>query len=211
MPSKPKSNERGERIEGVPIKDLCFTPNDATDMIVPFLRRDWVIWQPFAGEGHMTRRLREHGFTVVSSELRTQGVEADYTGKDYLAWEPPHWDVVIDNPPGSAKYECIARALQLGRPWAFLVPLDTLGAAKMHQPFLEAHRATGYGPEVYWPQRRVNYRMPNRGWSDETGWKSSAQFYSIWLSWRVTGLMLPVAAFEAMAQAGQPTARRRAA
>lgn len=181
MPTKPKSNKRGQLIEGVDMRDLCMTPDYAIDLIVPHLRPGQVVWEPCAGEGHIVNYLRALGFTVIASEYRTRGVvETPYTGCDFLTWQPERWDVIITNFPFSRKYEMIRRALTLGKPWASLVPLDTIAAGGCTEPFLEVYERTGKGMEVLFPKggARISYKMPSQGWNG-----SGAQFYSIWLGW----------------------------
>lgn len=196
---KPKSNQRGDQVEGADGRDLCMTPDYAIDLILPHLEPGMVIWEPCAGEGHMVRYLRGRGFTVIASELRTSNVlDTPYTGRDALTWQPPEqWHIALSNFPFSVKYDLIVRFLSLGKPWASLVPSDTLFAASAYEPFVETYERTGKGIELLIPKGRISYKMPNKGWG------GSAQFHSIWLGWNMGMPALPMDAYVAMARREQ--------
>jgi hypothetical protein len=49
-------------------RDLFFTPRYATELIIPFIKTPYV-WECAAGEGHISKILSEHGFSVVSTDL----------------------------------------------------------------------------------------------------------------------------------------------
>jgi hypothetical protein len=68
----------------------------------------------------------------------------------------------------------LARCYELGRPFALLVPVETIGA-KSAQTLMERH-----GSELLLLNRRVNFEMPQKGWAG-----SSAQFPVLWLCWKM--------------------------
>ena len=145
----------------------------------------------------MTRRLRALGFTVVSSELRTEGVEADEVGRDFLTWEPARWDCIVTNFPFSIKYLMIERAMAMGKPWASIVPWDTVVATRCRNAFDATYEHTRRGMEVVIPAGRINFKMPNKGFG------GSAQFHSVWLGWKMGMPVLPREAFVPMQRRAQ--------
>jgi hypothetical protein len=167
---KPKLNRAGDTSQaGAAGYDCCQTPPYALEPLLPYLQRDQVVWEPAAGEGLLATSLDLAGYRTVRSDIQT--------GQDFFSYSPSEpWDVLITNPPYSMKYRWIARCYELGKPWALLVPLETLGAGRDAQPYFKK-----YGVEVMLLSRRVNFKMPAKGWDG-----SSAQFPVIWLSWRVT-------------------------
>lgn len=66
---------------------------------------------------------------------------------------------------GTAKY-------QLGKPFALLMPVEVLGAKSAQRNF-KAH-----GIEVILLDKRVNFKMPEKGWLG-----SGAQFPTAWFTW----------------------------
>lgn len=168
---KPKLNRAGDiSQQGAAGYDCCQTPPYALEPLLPYLEPGTRIWEPAAGEGLLAAALRLVGHPTVTSDVQA--------GQDFFTWSPDEpWDVLVTNPPYSMKYRWIARCYELGRPWALLVPLETLGAGRDAQPLFKR-----YGVEVMLLSRRVNFKMPEKGWEG-----SSAQFPVIWLSWQVTG------------------------
>lgn len=167
-PMKPKSNQPGD-LYSPKGYDACQTPAYALDPLLPFLNRDWLIWEPAAGEKHLTEALRNGEFgdkKVIASDI--------LTGENFFEFEPPKWSCLVTNPPYSIKYQWLERCYQLGKPFALLVPVEILGA-KTAQEFLKQ-----YGFEIMLLNRRVDFKMPNKGWEN-----SSAQFPVLWLCWQI--------------------------
>lgn len=157
---KPKAN----RTE--PALDRCQTPGYGVAPLLPYLRRDWVVWEPAAGEGMIVDTLNAHGNEVIRSDV--------LDGQDFYQWRPAQpWDVLITNPPYSHKFSWLERCYDLGKPFALLVPVEMIGAQKA-QRLMARH-----GCELLLLDKRVNFKMPSKGWD------SSAQFPVMWLCWRL--------------------------
>jgi len=143
--------------------DRCQTPPYALAPLLPYLP-DRVIWEPAAGEGLLVRGLMEAGFTVIGTDI--------LMGDNFFETCPPGWDVQVTNPPFSTKYHWLAHSYDLGRPFALLMPVEVLGAARAQRLF------AAYGVEVILLDKRVNFKMPNLGWSGR-----GAHFASAWFTW----------------------------
>lgn len=50
------------------------TPPEAIEYLVPYLRKEWVIWECAMGKGNLVRALREKGFKVIGTDI-TQGYD----------------------------------------------------------------------------------------------------------------------------------------
>jgi len=147
--------------------DACQTPPYAIDPLLPYLDRDWTIWEPAQGEGLLVEALYDSGFSsVTGSDL--------LTGGNFFEYQPPAWDALVTNPPFSLKYKWLERCYQLGKPFALLVPVEMLGA-KTAQELMK-----NYGFEVMLLNRRVSFKMPNKGWEG-----AGAQFPVMWLCWQL--------------------------
>jgi hypothetical protein len=142
--------------------DACQTPPAALDPLWPHLRQFNFIWEPAAGEGLLAEALRKR-FGVVASDI--------LTGHNFFTWQPPAWECLVTNPPYSLKYPWLRRCYELSRPFALLVPVETLGAQSAHRLFAR------YGVEVIFMTKRVNFKMPNKGWAGK-----GAQFPVCWVT-----------------------------
>lgn len=162
-----KSNQGGDIYEPKGY-DGCQTPAYAIDPLLPYLDRDWVIWEPASGEGYLVEALYDSSYSedqVVVSDI--------LTGQNFFEVNPDYWDCTITNPPFSIKYQWLERCYQLGKPFALLVPVEILGA-KTAQEFLKQ-----YGFEMMLLNKRIDFKMPYKGWD------SSAQFPVFWLCWQI--------------------------
>jgi hypothetical protein len=84
--------------------DECYTPRYVVEEILPFIPKDKVIWCPFdRDDSNFTIVLKENGYNVINSHI-------DY-GQNYYDYEPPHWDIMVSNPPFTAKRNIFERAL----------------------------------------------------------------------------------------------------
>jgi hypothetical protein len=106
-----ESSERGPY-------DELYTPFEALSYLLPYLP-DNVIWESAPGKLDIVRMLEYHGYKVVWKQ------------KDYFKWQPDQWDIQVTNPPFSIKARWMERAQALGKPFAILLPVASLGARNM--------------------------------------------------------------------------------
>lgn len=165
MPKKPKQNYSDQ-----PEKDLCQTPPYAVKPLMEYvLHTEYpVVWESCAGEGYLVRTLGQRGFSVVASDI--------LTGQDYFEYEPNYYSIQITNPPYSLKYRWLARAYELGKPFALLMPSDTLFAKTAQDLFSK------YGFSMLLPNRRIDFKMPVKGWD------SNSTFSTSWFCWHIKGM-----------------------
>lgn len=148
-------------------RDRCYTPAYALDPLLPHLPGDVTVWEPAAGDGHLVRALQAAGRRVYASELAT--------GSNFFTHAPPvGWGVQVTNPPFSSKYHWIEHSYRLGKPWALLLPLETLGAWAAQRHFRQ------HGVELLLLNRRVNFIMPKLGLNG-----GGANFPVAWFCWRL--------------------------
>ena len=162
-PMKPKVNRAGSLYEPRGF-DACQTPSYAIDPLIPYLPVRWTIWEPACGEGHLVDAFADAGRVVVASDI--------IQGCNFFEHEPETWDCLITNPPYSIKYPWLERCYALGRPFALLLPVETLGAQRAQALFVE------HGVQIILLDKRINFKMPNVGWEG-----SSAQFPVAWFTW----------------------------
>jgi len=139
------------------------TPPVALKPLIPFLKKDWIIWEPAEGRGNLTKALRELGFKVIGTDIKS--------GHDFLKWQPEKFDCIVTNPPYTLRYEFIKRCYELGKPWAMLMTLTTLEGRR--QELFEK-----YGIELLLLNKRVNFETPS-------GKGSGAWFPVAWFCWKL--------------------------
>jgi hypothetical protein len=140
------------------------------DALYDAIPRDWVVWEPCAGEGNLVRAFEAHGYEVIGTDI--------LTGQDFLSWKPPHFDVIVTNPPFSRKNAVIRRCVDLGKPWALLLPPNALESQQRQELF------AGGGLDLITLPRRVVFKTPGgKEGKDSSPWQASA--------WFTSGLCLP--------------------
>lgn len=156
---KPKLNRKAGKL------DECYTPPHATLPLLPFISSNHILWESAPGEGFMVNALVRQCCTVIFDPEQ-----------DFFEWEPLYWDIQVTNPPYSRKFAWLRRSYALGKPFALLLPVESIGAAQGNT-LLAAH-----GAELILFTKRINFHMPNKGYA------GSAQFPVLWWTW---GLNLP--------------------
>lgn len=175
---KPKVNYSAANM---PEKDLCQTPSYALEPLLPYLlnldTQQYALWECAAGEGLLSRELaRKTRLDITSTDI-TLG--CDFLQEDWRTLKHGKFDpqakkqpVIVTNPPFSLKYKFIEHCYKLGHPWALLMPSDTLFAASANKLFQK------YGIEIIIINPRIDFKMPNKGWSG-----NGAQMSTSWFTW----------------------------
>ena len=158
---KPKSNRRAS-----PLIDNCQTPPYALDPLYQYLPHG-SFWEPACGKGNICEALLNRDRDGIGTDV------LDGEEYDYFTYQPDQWDFSVTNPPFSIKYDWLRRSYELGKPFALLVPVKMIGAKKAQDLFKQ------YGFEWIFLNRRVNFEMPNKGYSG-----GGAQFPVFWLTWK---------------------------
>ena len=107
--------------------DFYETPEDVTAALLDFLESHGYlvppysrIWEPACGAGKMAEVIRSRGYNVSASDLHDQGYGE--TGVDFITANPPQYSTwIITNPPFKDAERFIRRALDLRKPFAFLL------------------------------------------------------------------------------------------
>lgn len=169
---KPKINRAGDSDVSQPM-DRCNTPAYAVEPLLPYIRRDWVVWEPAAGTDNIVNALAPHVTGIIGTDLIKE------PPRNFFEYQPRVFDAIVTNPPYSIKFDWLERCYALGKPFALLVPVEMIGAQSA-QKLMERH-----GAELLLLNRRVNFEMPHKGLEGPDGWKSSAQFPVLWLCWKM--------------------------
>lgn len=145
--------------------DECSTPPGAMDPLLKHLPY-WVktVWCPCdKGSSEIVKALNDSGRRAIATHIDD--------GFDFLKFapsDPSSYDMIITNPPYSCKNQMIERCIQLGKPWALLLPLDALCGKKRAALYEQSN-----GVGVITLKDRLNFTGGHGNW-----------FYSAWVcSW----------------------------
>lgn len=118
-----------------------YTPAYAVDPIIKYLPKDKIIWCPFSEEWSMFYiRLKEEGFCVVRSSLTE--------GKDFFEYQPSEFDLIVDNPPFSMKDKVLERLYSFNKPFAILLPLNSLQGKTRYKFFKQGIQILSFDARV---------------------------------------------------------------
>jgi len=142
------------------VGDEFYTPAYAVSPLLPYLPSNQVIWECAWGTGELAKHLRAAGHNVVGEG-----------GMDFMKEPPPRWDIIVTNPPYSHKNAFLERAYSLGKPFAFLLPVEALGGGGVR-----LYRQ--HGIELLVPSKRINFY-------DAHGQANAASFPTAWFCWKL--------------------------
>lgn len=143
------------------------SPEYCLDILIPYLNKEWMIWEPACGNGNLVEGLCMRGFRIGGTDI--------LNGVDFLKQVVEEFDCIITNPPYSLKDEFIKRCYELGKPFALLMPLTALEGQKRQALYKK------YGLQLVIPNRRINFETPS-------GQGTGSWFLTAWFCW---GLNLP--------------------
>lgn len=105
-----------------------YTPFYAVEPLVEFLTKDKIIWCPFDEKwSAFYQFFKENGYQVIRSSLSD--------GQDFFHFQPENWDILVSNPPFSKKDEVLKRAYSFGKPFALLLPVNSIQGKQRFEIF----------------------------------------------------------------------------
>jgi hypothetical protein len=155
-----KNNKTKATLAAATRTDERYTPEYAISPLLPFLPKNKILWECAWGTGELASHLRTAGYHVVG-----------HATTDFLTQQPERWDITVTNPPYSHKDAFLERAYSLGKPFAFLLPLEALGGGRVR-----LYRQ--HGLELLIPDKRINF-------SDADGQPNKGTFPTAWFCWQL--------------------------
>lgn len=131
------------------------------DILLPYLKREWVIWECAWGKGNLFNFLSSEGFNVIGSDK-------DF---DFLN-SYRECDCIVTNPPYSIKDKFLKRCYELKKRFAILMPLTALEGKRRGALYRK------YGIQLIIPNKRINFETPS-------GKGSGAWFQTAWFCYRL--------------------------
>lgn len=114
--------------------DECLTPRYGVEPIIKHLKAKGYkkIWCPFdTCASQFVRSLMAAGFIVYNSSLQNKS--------DFFKFEPRFfkYDCIVSNPPFSCKTKILKRLYALGKPFAIILPQNSLQAISRVEMFID--------------------------------------------------------------------------
>jgi len=137
------------------------TPEIAIEILLPYLKKEWIIWECAWGKGSLAKHLENKGFEVIGDN------------RDFIKDKPmlTH-QVIVTNPPYSLKEKFLQRCYELEKPFALLMPLTALEGKKRGKLYRK------YGIQLIIPNKRINFITPS-------GEDSGAWFQTAWFCYKL--------------------------
>jgi hypothetical protein len=140
-----KTNKIGKiRLMGKNHSDELYTPEEAFNLLAPYLPKTNVLYECAVGTGKLKRQIESMGYEVVSTD--------DYFNDDQ------DYDILVTNPPFSLKDKFLAKAYSTGKPFAMLLPitaLEGIARQKMYQ---------NNGIQILFPAKRTDFNGKKSPW-----------------------------------------------
>lgn len=90
--------------------DVYETPEELTDAILKKEKFEGNVLEPCCASGKMSKVIEKHGYSVISSDIRTEDIYG-YGGVDFLKYTEVA-DNIMTNPPYSIATEIVRHALE---------------------------------------------------------------------------------------------------
>ena len=145
--------------------DEIYSPPEALNTLLPFIKTEWIILEAAYGEGHLANNLFDCGYNVIG-----------YKSFDFLKSNViDGYDIIVTNPPYSLKTKFIKKCYDIGKPFALLLPLTALEGKERGALYDK------YGIELLIPNKRINFITPKY----KDGKNSSSWFQTAWFCWKL--------------------------
>lgn len=140
--------------ETLHINDECYTPDYAVRPLLKHLEqfKGKTIWCPFdTEESEYVKILTAEGHKVLFSHKDSGDNFYDF-GDGLFAQDMPEFDLIVSNPPFHNKALLVEKIIQMGKPFALLLPLTWLNDSAPFRLFSKG------GVELMLFDRRVKFK-----------------------------------------------------
>ena len=132
---------QADRTEG---SNEQYTPFYAVDPITKYIPKDKKIWCPFDCEwSAFYQTFNRGGWHVTRSSIEE--------GQDFFEYMPEEFDVIVSNPPFTKKDEVLRRLYEIGKPFAILLPLNSLQGVSRFEYFKQGIQLLSLDKRIAFP------------------------------------------------------------
>ena len=116
METLAKNNRLNYKVKAVSFQDDDYeTPSKVLKDLLPYIPNG-IIYDPFYCKGSVIDEWKQLDRICINEK------------KDAFEWQPENFDIVVSNIPFSIKEKCVKLCLDFNKPFALLMPIDTLGS-----------------------------------------------------------------------------------
>ncbi len=130
-----------------------YTPYYAVEPILKYIPKGARVWMPFDSEwSAFYQSFRDKGFLTIRSDISD--------GLNFFKYEPEEYDCIVSNPPFRHKDAVIKRLYELGKPFAVLLPLNSLQGVARYQYFRQGIQILAFDKRIAFhnPQNMRDYK-----------------------------------------------------
>ena len=142
------------------------TPIEAWILLIQNMRKvkGLTFWLPFYNDGSIKKEIVKH----------TDDINIIHHKTDFYSYEPEQYDIIADNPPYNNKEFVLKRCLELGKPFALLLPMET-----MERQFFSDMFKNDKLLQVIIPRRRYEFS------SKYANSQGKVPFKSVWITYNM--------------------------
>ena len=133
--------------------DEYYTPQNAVDMIVPYIVRSGYknVWCPFdKADSRFVTTLKDKGFSVKYGHIET--------GQDFFEYQEPQGEIVVSNPPFSKRAMIFEKLYGWDIPFALIINFNGLFDSRKRVDLFRQHRV-----EMLVPRGRMKFYHRDKG------------------------------------------------
>lgn len=161
-------------------KDECYTTAVESTKLIDFLEneklihKDMIIWLPFDTEiSNIYKVLNSKGYKTTLSNLEI--------GLDFYTYQPPHFDIIISNPPFSGRTDLLKRLLSFEKPFIILQATQFFNNQTAVNTLCEYPNDFKF----IMPRSRMNFLVYKEDEDVIKSSKNGTAFYSFWLCYKI--------------------------
>lgn len=155
-------------------REIYYAPEEAVEVITSYIKDLHTVWDPACGPSEaypLKDVLERNGHRVVCSDLLL-GSEFDF----FTYKTKKRFDIIVTTPPYSFRKDFILRALDLKKPFAFLVPMNVLESKTLRDVFMQEKVS------VIYPPKTISFISLDNNRSVK------ALPYSVWVMWGIPNI-----------------------
>ena len=134
-------------------REVYYTPESALQLLHPYIKQYKAVWDPACGtssEFPLKNFFEKEGHRLIHSDI-SMGKDHDFL----TTKTKKRFDIIVTAPPYSFRKEFLVRVLELGKPFAFLVPSNVLESRTIRDLFSKTKVS------LLFPPRNTSFITPD--------------------------------------------------
>ena len=145
--------------------DEYYTQPSTWELVLPYINRIDVLYEPFYGQGHTLKFFNENKYCMIGTK------DADFfTNEKDLR----DCDVVVSNPPFTKKYPIMKKLVDCKKPFILILPLSSINTLSFRKCFNNEMKDVS----IMIPKGRIKFIQSGSV-------KKSPSFESCFVCWKI--------------------------